>query len=226
MIYLDTIRDLTVCSMLLRLTVSIILGAILGIERGLKNRPAGLRTYILVCMGACIIMMTNQYVYAAYNTGDPVRMAAQVVSGIGFLGAGSIIVTKQNQIKGLTTAAGLWAASAVGLAIGIGLYEIAIAGGFAILVILRLLNHWDLLIRQRARSINLYIVLKDNSALAQFLHFIKTQDIYADNIQNEHSVLMSSPAFIFTLRCNRNITHDDMITLINKSETVIYLEEL
>ena len=160
MIYLDAIRDLTVCSMLLRLTISIILGAILGIERGLKNRPAGLRTYILVCMGACIIMMTNQYVYAAYNTGDPVRMAAQVVSGIGFLGAGSIIVTKQNQIKGLTTAAGLWAASAVGLAIGIGLYEIAIAGGFAILVILRLLNHWDLLIRQRARSINLYIVLK------------------------------------------------------------------
>ena len=113
---LDEIRELTTLSMLLRIFVSIVLGAILGIERGLKNRPAGLRTYILVCMGSCIIMLTNQYVYAAYKTGDPVRMASQVVSGIGFLGAGSIIVTKQNQIRGLTTAAGLWASSAVGLA--------------------------------------------------------------------------------------------------------------
>ena len=106
---LNAIRELTFASMLTRIAVSIVLGAILGVERGLKNRPAGLRTYILVCMGACIIMLTNQYVYMAYNTGDPVRMAAQVVSGIGFLGAGSIIVTKQNQIRGLTTAAGLWA---------------------------------------------------------------------------------------------------------------------
>ena len=134
---LDEIRELTFLSMLLRIFVSIALGAILGIERGLKNRPAGLRTYILVCMGSCIVMLTNQYVYAAYNTGDPVRMAAQVVSGIGFLGAGSIIVTKQNQIKGLTTAAGLWAAAAVGLAIGIGLYEVALVGGLSILIILR-----------------------------------------------------------------------------------------
>jgi hypothetical protein len=77
-------------------------------------------------------MLTNQYVYQVFDTGDPVRMGAQVVNGIGFLGAGTIIVTRRNQIKGLTTAAGLWTSAGVGLALGIGFYEAAFIGGFAV----------------------------------------------------------------------------------------------
>ena len=223
---LDDIRELTFLSMLLRIFVSIALGAILGIERGLKNRPAGLRTYILLCMGSCIIMLTNQYVYAAYETGDPVRMAAQVVSGIGFLGAGSIIVTKQNQIRGLTTAAGLWAASAVGLAIGIGLYEVAIVGGLSILIILRLLNHWDVMIRHRTKSVNLYVELKSGSCLAPFLHFLKMHGLYAENIQSERNGISSDTAFIFTLKSTINATHDEMLALLETNDSVSYIEEL
>ena len=101
------IRELTLTSIAVRILLAIVLGGVIGLERGMKNRAAGLRTYMLVCMGACIVMITNLYIYQAYDTGDPVRMGAQVVSGIGFLGAGSIIVTARNQIKGLTTAAGL-----------------------------------------------------------------------------------------------------------------------
>ena len=223
---LDEIRELTFLSMLLRIFVSIALGAILGIERGLKNRPAGLRTYILVCMGSCIVMLTNQYVYAAYNTGDPVRMAAQVVSGIGFLGAGSIIVTKQNQIKGLTTAAGLWAAAAVGLAIGIGLYEVALVGGLSILIILRVLNHWDMMIRHRTKSINLYIELKSGNYIGQFMHYLKSHGLYAENIQSEHTGISSDNGFILTLRSNTNANHDDMLAILEASDAVSYLEEL
>ncbi len=224
---LDDVRTLTLCSVLIRIFVSITLGAILGIERGLKNRPAGLRTYILVCMGSCIVMITNQYVYQAYNTGDPVRMAAQVVSGIGFLGAGSIIVTKQNQIKGLTTAAGLWAAAAVGLSIGIGLYEVAITGGLSILVILRLLNHWDLKIRQKTRTLNLYVELKSDSCFADFLHFLKLHDFYVENIQSERKGISSDAAFIITLRAlNASVTHDTMLSIIGGSNDVSYFEEL
>ena len=116
------LREVTYLAIAVRITVSVILGGIIGLERGLKNRPAGLRTYMLVSVGSCLIMLTNQYVNQVFATGDPVRMGAQVVSGIGFLGAGTIVVTRRNQIKGLTTAAGLWAAAAVGLAIGVGLY--------------------------------------------------------------------------------------------------------
>ena len=112
-------RELTYLAVGLRVLAAVIIGGLIGIERGMKNRPAGMRTYMTVCLGSCLVMMTNQYIYQMYSIGDPVRMAAQVVSGIGFLGAGTIVVTRRSQIKGLTTAAGLWASAAVGLAVGI-----------------------------------------------------------------------------------------------------------
>ena len=127
-------RELTVTEIILRVLISVAIGGLIGLERGMKNRPAGLRTYMLVCVGACVVMLTNQYTYQVYQVGDPVRMGAQVISGIGFLGAGTIIVTSRNQIKGLTTAAGLWTAGGIGLAIGIGLYEVAIAASAAVFI--------------------------------------------------------------------------------------------
>ena len=111
------VREVTYISILIRILAAFALGGIIGMERGMTNRPAGLRTSVLVGGGSCLIMLTNQYIYQVFDTGDPVRMGAQVVSGIGFLGAGTIVVTKRNQIRGLTTAAGLWAAAAVGLAV-------------------------------------------------------------------------------------------------------------
>lgn len=77
-----TIRELTYSAIALRIFLAILLGGVIGMERGMKNRPAGLRTYMLVCLGACIVMLTNQYVYQVYGIGDPVRMGAQVISGI------------------------------------------------------------------------------------------------------------------------------------------------
>ena len=137
------IREVTYLAVVLRIFAAVIIGGLLGLERGLKNRAAGLRTYMLVCVGACIIMLTNQYIYQSFGSGDPVRMGAQVVSGIGFLGAGTIIVTRRSQIKGLTTAAGLWSSAGVGLALGIGFYEAAIVGAVAIFVIMTLLQRMD-----------------------------------------------------------------------------------
>src|SRR5690554_4598709 len=100
-------------------------GGILGLDREFKNRPAGLRTFMLVCIASTLVMITNQYVLEVYShlNIDPTRMGAQVISGIGFLGVGTIIVTRRNHVKGLTTAAGLWASACIGLAIGIGFYS-------------------------------------------------------------------------------------------------------
>ena len=135
------LREVTYLAVALRVFSAVIIGGLLGLERGMKNRPAGLRTYMLVCVGSCMIMLTNQYIFQVYETGDPVRMGAQVVSGIGFLGAGTIVVTRRNQIKGLTTAAGLWATAGLGLAIGIGFYEAALTGAVAILGIFSLMQN-------------------------------------------------------------------------------------
>ena len=114
------LRDLTFWSILLRMMLAMTLSGILGYEREKRHRPAGFRTYLVVCLGSTLAMMVGLYVAQYTGSGDASRIAAQVISGIGFLGAGTILVTRQNQVKGLTTAAGLWSMACLGLAIGAG----------------------------------------------------------------------------------------------------------
>ena len=164
-------RPLSLFSIILRIVVAIVFGGIIGFERGIKNRPAGMRTYMLVALGSAIVMMTNQYANQAYGAGDIVRMGAQVVSGIGFLGAGTIIVTHRNQIKGLTTAAGLWSAACMGLAVGLGLYELALVGGFMIFVVLTLLHNLDNRMRRRTRMVEIYVELCPEYSIGDFISY-------------------------------------------------------
>lgn len=222
------IREITYEAIAFRIAVAIILGGIIGLERGLKNRPAGLRTYMLVCVGACLIMLTNQYIYQVYGTGDPVRMGAQVVSGIGFLGAGTIVVTKRNQIKGLTTAAGLWAAAAVGLAIGIGFYEAALIGGGAIFVVLTVLHSWDNRMHRNSRMLEVYVELTDAISLGVFTRELRELDLEIDSIQMEHDNVLEDGvrSFIVTLKAKRKRNHELLFQSIRAIEGVAYLEGL
>lgn len=224
---MDTVRELTMVSAVVRIVAAVILGGVLGMERGLKNRPAGLRTYILVCMGACLVMITNQYVFQAYHTGDPVRMSAQVISGIGFLGAGTIIVTPRNQIKGLTTAAGLWAAACSGLALGIGLYEIAFIGGAAIFIVLTALHHWDLSIRQNAKIMDVYIELDRSVSIGDFMRDLRFNHFEPSNLQIEHEPLSDDKetAFLLTIRAEQHRGRDEILRSVRRLNGVIYLEE-
>lgn len=125
---------------LLKLVLAGILGGIIGIEREHKHRPAGLRTHILVCMGACLTMMISSFMVKDGLSTDVARLGAQVISGIGFLGAGTIL-REGDRVRGLTTAATLWAIACVGLAIGIGYYGGAIAAAFMMLIVLRVLGY-------------------------------------------------------------------------------------
>lgn len=221
-------REFTYLEAGLRILMAIALGGMIGMERGLKNRPAGLRTYMLVCLGACIVMLTNQYVYEAFGVGDPVRMGAQVVSGIGFLGAGTIIVTARNQIKGLTTAAGLWASACVGLALGIGLYAVSIMGSVAIFVILTLLHELDFRMRRSTKQVEVYVELKHNVAVGQFLDFVRDRHYEPSNLQillentSDNGIL----AFSVTLKGQKNCNHDDIVTTVKTMPGIGYVEEL
>ena len=128
-----------------RIILSAMLGALIGYERQFKHKSAGLRTNILVCIGSCLIMILSQLLYEnveGKTNADPARLAAQVVSGIGFLGAGAIIKEGVNVI-GLTTAACIWVVSGVGLAVGAGYYFIAIFAAILVYAILELLSHMD-----------------------------------------------------------------------------------
>ena len=222
------IREVTYGAIAVRIAVAVVLGGIIGLERGLKNRPAGLRTYMLVCVGACLIMVTNQYIYQVFGTGDPVRMGAQVVSGIGFLGAGTIMVTKRNQIKGLTTAAGLWAAAAVGLSVGIGLYEAAVIGGAVIFIVLSLIHSWDNRMRQNSKIVEIYVELTRAINLGDFLRKVREMDLEIENIQTEQdgAVEEGRRSYIIMLKAKRKRNHEILYQNIRDIEGVAYVEGL
>ena len=212
------LREVTWVAVIVRILIAFLLGGVLGVERGLKQRPAGLRTYMLVCVGACMIMLTNQYIYQTFQTGDPVRMGAQVVSGIGFLGAGTIIVTKHSQIKGLTTAAGLWAAAAVGLATGIGFYEAAVAGALVIFFTLTVLNRLDMRMHRKARYFDIYIELPRQISLGSFIHDVRSKDILVEDLQMESptGVDNTTRSFIMTLCTKKRMDRAEMAAILHE----------
>ena len=222
------LREVTYMAVILRIVVAVIFGGIIGMERGMKNRPAGLRTYMLVCVGACLIMLTNQYLFQVTQVGDPMRLGAQVVSGIGFLGAGTIVVTKHNQIKGLTTAAGLWAAAGVGLALGVGFYEAATAAGLAVFFVLTGLQRFDNRIHRKARFLELYIEIAETLGIGDVMKQIRQQNVEIIGMQMERRDVDEDGvrALIVTLKAEKRIEHMVLIDKIRKLDGIIHVEEL
>ena len=221
------LREVTYLAVILRIVMAVIFGGIIGLERGLKNRPAGMRTYMLVCVGACLIMLTNQYLFQVTRAGDPMRLGAQVVSGIGFLGAGTIIVTKHNQIKGLTTAAGLWAAAGVGLALGVGFYEAAVVAGFAVFSVLTLLQRMDNKLHRNARFLEVYIEFSEKTSIGELMRSIRELDFEITSMQLENAIPEDgSRALIAALKAQKRGDHAKLLEKIRKLDGIVSLEEL
>lgn len=222
------LREVTYLAVAIRILTAVIIGGLLGLERELKNRAAGLRTYMLVCLGSCVVMLINQYTTQVFGTGDPVRLGAQVISGIGFLGAGTIVVTSHNQIKGLTTAAGLWASACIGLAIGIGLYEVALISGLCVFLVLTVLHEMDYYMRSRTRMIDAYIELDQSVTLGKFIRNIREQGLEISNILREHDIAYGDEVLSFTatIKGQKKTNQAELMKLIRKMDGVKYLEVL
>ncbi|MBQ6832721.1 MAG: MgtC/SapB family protein [Oscillospiraceae bacterium] len=222
------IREITYLAVALRVFAAALLGGLMGWERGLKNRAAGLRTYMLVCVGSCLIMLTNQFIYQSFGTGDPVRMGAQVVSGIGFLGAGTIIVTRRHQIKGLTTAAGLWADAGVGLALGIGFYEGAVVGAITVLIVMTLMQHMDSKMHRKSRSLDIYFEMSSNVPLGDLLRYVHNNSFEIADIQKEPYMDLDDGvrAYTATIKVKKRRLQEDLLEEFMQAEGVIYAEAL
>ena len=228
------LRDLNYISILFRIFLSVLVGGILGMERGKKNRPAGLRTYILVCLGSALVMMTNQYVYLVYGTGDPVRLGAQVISGVGFLGAGTIVLTGRDKIMGITTAAGLWTAACSGLAIGIGFYEGAIVGGIAIAFTVSGLLKFDIWLRKKSQYLDLYIEYSgEKGDFSRFLQYAKDHQLEVHNIQinngyswHDQNGKQKTLSYIVTVSSHVQRSHTEIIELLAHEDGILFIEEL
>ncbi|WP_326909164.1 MgtC/SapB family protein [Sedimentibacter sp. MB31-C6] len=208
--------------------MSLIIGGLLGLERSRKSRPAGFRTYMLVCLSSTLVMMTNQFIFETYSSGDPARLGAQVISGIGFLGVGTIIVTRKNQVKGLTTAAGLWVAACLGLSIGIGFYAGAIIVGIFVLLIMTLfksIENW-LLSTNKFMTIYASFPTIENFdgfvLLCKKLNFkINDIEMTRDNNSKEFAIVA-----IINLESNERYNHMEIIQKLSSYEGLHRLEEL
>jgi putative Mg2+ transporter-C (MgtC) family protein len=215
-------------SIILRLVLAVVLGGIIGFERGRSGRPAGLRTHILVCLGAVLAMMTNQYVYESFGVSDPTRMAAQVISGIGFLGAGTILVTGRHQVKGLTTAAGLWATACMGLAIGIGFYKAAIAACIMITFATVILHRFDNFLVAKSKIMDLYIEFSNTVPITTVLDTLKSLQVKIETIEIMKPTYGANAqlAAIMTIKLKQKKARVDVIAKICSLEGVEFAEEI
>lgn len=171
----------------LRLLLATAAGGMLGLERTRKLRPAGLRTYMLISVGSCLVMLSGLYLHIFLGT-DPVRMAAQVVSGIGFIGAGTILTTHAHQVKGLTTAAGLWAAACLGLTIGAGMYLGAVVGFGLVAFILWFADRAESRFSEKLPHLQAHILFSGPERLKEFSAFAKDRNIRIGDIAITDSI--------------------------------------
>lgn len=234
------LREMNVASVLLRLTVAMLFGGFIGLERERKRRPAGFRTYMLVCLGAALTMLLSQYesymvTHAWHETAmeiglrtDVSRFGAQVINGIGFLGAGTIIVTGRQEVKGLTTAAGLWASACMGLAIGAGFYECVLLGFALIFLAMRLLPAIESLIVENARNMNIYVEFQSLDDVGEIINRIKSQgvQIYEVDIERGREERVLHPSAVFSIRLHQKQAHTRVLTAISELESVYTIDEI
>ena len=224
----DFMYELNIYSISIRLLLAILLGGIIGLERGATRHAAGFRTHILVCMGAALAMLTNQFIYDTFSTlVDPARMGAQVITGVGFLGVGTILVTANKKIKGLTTAAGLWASACLGLAAGIGFYDGAILGGIAIFVSLAILPKLENFVYQRSGVISIYVEVTDFDSFKAFMESLSTLGITVieTDLSQPSALTPGGIPFVLSLKLPRGRRSAEIIEILSQPENVTYIEE-
>ena len=225
----DPLRELTALSVALRMGLALLCGGAIGIEREFKRRAAGFRTHILICLGAAMTTLTSQYLllYMNYYT-DLSRLGAQVVAGIGFIGAGTIMVTRRQRVKGLTTAAGLWASAIIGLAIGAGFYEAAVFSTLLILAAELVFSKLDRRVQRHLPIVNLYLEYRDRKSLDQILAFFRDCNIRVLSMQVTRAATHEkhNAMALFTLRLHRGISEEELMRDMRQIPGVVSIQEL
>lgn len=238
---LDYLRQFNIASVLLRLTLAVMFGGVIGVNREYKHRPAGFRTYMMVCLGAALTMVLGQYQYAMLNTvwsqarkevgmiTDVTRFGAQVINGIGFLGTGTILVTDRREVKGLTTAAGLWASACVGLAVGAGFYEGMLLGFLAIFLCIEAFPFLEDFVLARSRNMNLYVELGSLEQMRSFIAMVKEMGIQVYDVELDRrgkAKEQNRTSVIFYLRLPKYQSHTKLLTQLACSPNVKAIDEI
>lgn len=221
----QVLDELNIWSVLLRSFLAILIGGSLGIERGYKNRAAGFRTYILVCLGATLATMSGLHLSSLYGGGDPARVAAQIISGIGFLGAGSILVTRDKRVEGLTTATGLWVVAAIGIALGSGFYFGAVLAGVLVIITFTFMETVEIILLGKRHFEYFYVELGSGESLVDFLAYLAGQGLEPQKTALQKEQRPDSPVIgvNLKLKLNKGQSPEAVLDLIADFPNVTYV---
>lgn len=214
-------------NILIRIIVATVLGGVIGLDRGMKHRGAGTKTITVVCLGATLVMLTEQYIQISFpGLANMNRLAAQVISGVGFIGVGTIIISK-HRVRGLTTAATLWASACVGLAVGIGFIEGGVLVTLMMLISLHILPYVERFATGHSRYCNVFIDLEESKHLHKVIHNLKEAGIVIDSMEmSEPKVAGEEISVHLVLYTGKSTDRTDIYDILMKTEEVVSVDFL
>lgn len=238
---LEYLRDFNLVSIAVRLFLAALIGGMIGLERGRKRRPAGFRTYMLVCMGSAACMILSQYLTEMISTHwaqivsgldfsvstDASRFGAQCINGIGFLGAGTIVITGTSQVKGLTTAAGLWASACLGLAAGVGFYEAVFPAAILILLTITVFTHIEAGLVSMSKNMDVLVEFDHLDDLGTVIRALKDEKAKIYDVEvNKRSISTGHPSAVFSVVLGSRRRHSEIVSMLADLECVESVEEI
>ena len=226
--FIGYMREINVVTALVRLLLAMFIGGVIGLERGKQGRAAGMRTHILVCLGATLTTMIGFYATQVLGfSNDPLRAAAQVISGIGFLGVGTILIKGRFQITGLTTSAGLWCSAAIGLALGAGFYEGALITFVCAILTITIIHRLEYTINKRHSRFGIYVEIRSDEDVRRTIDFmqahLRLSDVQVTSPRSGTSGNVGIEANVH----NRDFetSPDDVSKLLEAEEQVVFALE-
>lgn len=225
---LAMLSEVNCISYIIRLVLATILGGIIGMERESKRHSAGFRTFTLVCIGATLATISNIYLFEITGNTDTSRISAAVISGVGFLGVGTIIVTRKNMVRGLTTAAGLWTTACLGVALGAGMIVESLVVFGLIMITMSIFSRFSNYMASHNRYIGVYIEIlkgKDTEPLFKYLrkndYTIVTMEKKKEKISRETDCIIN-----LEIDMKTKTPHADIIRDLSELEGINYVEEV
>lgn len=210
----------TMRNLIIRIFVSMLLGGIIGLDRGMKHRGAGTKTMTVVCLGSTLVMLTEQYIQVNFpGLANMNRLAAQVISGVGFLGVGTIIISN-HRVRGLTTAATLWASATIGLAVGIGFVEGGILITLVMLISLHILPFAERFATRNSRYCNVIVDLEESRYLHVIIQDLKAAGISVDSMEISTSKIGDSVSVYLILHTGKATENTEIYEIITRSDKV------
>ena len=235
---LSYLRELNIVTMMLRILLAVLCGGLIGLERERKNRPAGFRTYMLTALGATLTVLLSlqldQMLHGPWRalaesigaTQDVSRFGAEAAKGIGFLGAGTILVTGRQEVKGLTTAAALWTCACMGLSVVAGFYECVFIGFAFIFICIKFFPAIENYFMTHTGNLNIYVKFSSVTDVGEILDLLRRMEISVHEMELDKTAQFDADGAIFALRLPRGTEHAQVAAEIAGLKCVKGVEEI